>query len=320
MEADCDEADANLDELRGWTERVGMSESQNPSPAERRASADGDDSDAVETTDVSGEATPTASDDPNDGDKARRFAEAHGESVSLGVPSLVWGPGQARRVRLIEERIPLAGRRILDVGCGVGQYVRHLRELPATVYGIDIERRRVAEGARHVPGLLVGSADALPFADESFDVVVLNEVIEHVGDERATLREAARILPAGGHVVIYAPNRGFPFETHGVYWRGRYHFGNYPLVNYLPRRLRDRLVPQARVYSGGDLRRLLRGLPYRTVQRGVVYPGFDGIRARNETIGRLLQSALHRAEQTPLRAFGLSHFLILERVVGEAEA
>lgn len=257
---------------------------------------------------------------PSDGEStnAGTFAAEHAEAVALGVPSLIWGPGQARRVRLIEQHIPLAGRRILDVGCGVGQYVRHLRALPATVYGIDVDARRVAQGSRQTPGLLVGDAEALPFADGAFDVVVLNEVIEHLRDDRAGLAEAARVVATGGHVVIYAPNRGFPFETHGLTWRGRYRFGNVPLINYLPRRVRDRLTPHANVYSARDVRRLLRGLPCRTVFQGAVYPGFDGIRSRHERLGRLLQATLHRAERTPLRAFGLSHFLVLEKVEREA--
>ena len=52
---------------------------------------------------------------------ARRFATEHDDKVELGVPSLVWGPGQARRISLITGRIPLAQRRILDIGCGVGE-------------------------------------------------------------------------------------------------------------------------------------------------------------------------------------------------------
>lgn len=244
---------------------------------------------------------------------AKSFAHAHGANVRLGVPSLVWGPGQERRLQLIRDRIPLQERRVLDVGCGLGQYVRRIRELPATSYGIDIESDRVREGARLTPGLLLASADSLPFAAASFDVILLNEVIEHVSDERGTLRECARVLPPGGHLVIYAPNRGFPFETHGVQWRGRYRFGNIPLVNYLPHRLRDKLVPHARVYEARELRRLWRGLPFREIERTVVYPGFDGIRSRNERLGKALQATLHRAESTPLRALGLSHFVILER-------
>ena len=244
-----------------------------------------------------------------EGQDAARFAAEH--ELELGVPSLVWGPGQARRVRLIEEQIPLAGRRILDVGCGVGQYVAHLRSLPATVVGIDIDPGRLADAG--VGGLLAADAEHLPFAPHSFDMVILNEVIEHMNDPRAALREIAEQLPARGHVVIYAPNRWFPFETHGVRWRGRYRFGNFPFVNWLPRVVRDRLVPHADVYTRRDLQRMFHGLPYRVWSASAVYPAFDGVRSRNEVLGRMLQATLHRAERTPLRWLGLSHFIILER-------
>jgi 2-polyprenyl-3-methyl-5-hydroxy-6-metoxy-1,4-benzoquinol methylase len=180
-----------------------------------------------------------------EGQDAASFAAEH--ELELGVPSLLWGPGQARRVRLIEKQIPLAGRRILDIGCGVGQYVAHLRSLPATVVGIDIDPGRLGDAG--VAGLLAADAEHLPFAPHSFDVVILNEVIEHMADPRAALREIAVQLSARGHVVIYAPNRWFPFETHGVRWRGRYRFGNFPFVNWLPRTVRDRLVPHADVYT-----------------------------------------------------------------------
>ncbi len=46
--------------------------------------------------------------------------------------------------------------------------------------------------------------------------------------------EIFRVLKPGGRLVLFCPNRGYPFETHGIYWRGKYHFGNIPLVNYLP--------------------------------------------------------------------------------------
>ena len=254
---------------------------------------------------------------------AREFATEHDDHVALGVPSLVWGPGQARRLALIAGRIPLAQRRILDIGCGVGQYVRHLRELPATVIGIDVDAKRVREGTRSgsgVAGLLVGAAETLPFAAGTFDVVLLNEVIEHVQDDRVALEEALRVLSPGGHVVVYAPNRLFPFETHGVYWRGAYHFGNYPFVNYLPETVRDRLVPHARAYTRGDMARLVRGLEARALVQTAVYPGFDGIRSRSERLGSLLQTVFHQAEGTPLRWLGLSHFVILEKPGDEREA
>lgn len=232
------------------------------------------------------------------------------EQVSLGNPSFVWRAGQDRRLHLIRRYVELEGTRVLDVGCGIGTYVGKLGELAERAYGIDVDPKRVREGK--TGSLAAAVSESLPFPDGAFDVVLLNEVIEHVRDDRATLVEACRVVRPGGHVVVYAPNRLYPFETHGVYLGKRYVFGNIPFVNYLPDVLRRRLVPHARVYTRGGIRRLVEGLPARVVVHTQVYPGFDNIAARSETFGRLLRGVCYRLESTALRAFGLSHFLVLK--------
>ena len=242
-----------------------------------------------------------------------RFAD---ERAALGNPSYVWRSGQERRLQLIRRYVPLENRYILDVGCGIGQYVNAFRRYSPHVYGIDVAPERVRRGAETLPNLMLASSDALPFPTASFDVIVLNEVIEHVRDDRATMVEIARVLRPGGHAVFYAPNRFSPFETHGIYLRGRYHFGNIPLVNYLPNALRDRFVPHARVYLARDFRRISRGLPLRTEVHTYVYPGFDNIAARNAGLARVLRRSLYAAEHSPLRRFGLSHLLVLRRTGG----
>jgi hypothetical protein len=114
-------------------------------------------------------------------------------------------------------------------------------------------------------------------------------------------------------LVLFCPNRLYPFETHGHYWRGDYHFGNTPLINYLPDRLRDRLAPHVRAYTASDLRALFAGLPVRIITHTQIYPGYDKIVARRPALGRLLRWGTYRLEHTPLRAFGLSHFLVAEK-------
>jgi hypothetical protein len=120
-----------------------------------------------------------------------------------------------------------------------------------------------------------------------------------------------------GRLVLFVPNRGYPFETHGIYWRDRYRFGNIPLINYLPRRLRDRLAPHVRVYSRKDLERLLDGLPLQIISRTVIFGAYDNIIARQPILGRMLRGFLQALEETPLRGFGLSHVWVLERKTGD---
>lgn len=235
-------------------------------------------------------------------------------AITLGHPSYVWRAGQERRLSLIRRYVPLQDSTIVDIGCGIGTYVRRLRDFSTHVYGIDVDPERVEKAAAAgVPGLALAVGEHLPFADASIDVVLLNEVIEHVTDDRATLAEAHRVLRPGGYAVIYAPNRLYFFETHGVYLGRRYVFGNIPLVNWLPDPLRNRLAPHARAYTMSGLRRLTAGLAFRRIHAGYVFPGFDNIVARYRRLGPWVRRFFHFCEHTPLKRFGLSHFLILQK-------
>ncbi|HXH22111.1 MAG TPA: class I SAM-dependent methyltransferase [Dehalococcoidia bacterium] len=237
------------------------------------------------------------------------------DQVSLGQPSYVWRFGQERRLEMIRRHLPLEGARVLDIGCGLGAYVRRFTDFTDRAYGIDIDLARLKRGSEAgVRGLALAVSESLPFADGVFDGVLLNEVIEHVRDDRETLRESLRVTREGGKVVIFAPNRFYPFETHGIYVGKKYVFGNIPLVNYLPDTLRRRVVPHARAYTRAGLEALTRGLPARWAEWTVVYPGFDNIMARNKALGSIARGTTYRLESTWLRWFGLSHFLVLEKL------
>jgi SAM-dependent methyltransferase len=236
------------------------------------------------------------------------------DQVVLGNPSYVWRFGQERRLDMVRRYLNLEGARVLDIGCGLGAYVRRIGDFTDQAYGIDIDAPRVVEGARNgVSRLGIALSEHLPYADARFDAVLLNEVIEHVGNDRDTLREALRVTKPGGKVIIFAPNRFYPFETHGVYLGKRYVFGNIPLVNYLPDVLRNRLVPHARAYTRSGLQRITKGLDGRWADWRVIFPGFDNVLARKPKLGRLLRGVTYTLERTWLQRLGLSHLLVLEK-------
>jgi SAM-dependent methyltransferase len=233
-----------------------------------------------------------------------------------GVPSLVWRAGQDRRLAMIKEaagqRLSLKNRVLVD-GCGVGLYVRVLRKLTPYVVGLDIEPERVAESYIHSPLVNVATGEHLPYPSGCFDLVLSHEVIEHVQDDALSVAEMVRVLKKGGRAVIFCPNRFYPFETHGHYWRGQYHFGNTPLINYLPDKLRHKLAPHVRAYTTRGLKRLIADLPVKIVTHTQIYPGYDNIVARRAALGRILRWITYTFEQTPLRIFGLSHLLVIEK-------
>lgn len=232
-----------------------------------------------------------------------------------GEPSYVWRAGQARRWEMILAAAD--GReqgRVLDCGCGIGAYLAHLEIQAAHAHGLeyDLDRAKVARLSDH--SVVCAASEHLPFPSDSFDLILSHEVLEHVADDRQSVRSMLRVLRKGGRLVVFVPNRGYPFETHGIFWRGRYHFGNMPLVNYLPRPLRDRLAPHVRIYSTRDLRALFDGLPMRPVRTTIIFGAYDNLIAHWPTPGRVLRALLQGLEATPLRAFGLSHLWVLEKV------
>lgn len=238
------------------------------------------------------------------------------KAAERGEPGYVWRSGQDRRLEMIRQWSDLNGR-ILDNGTGLGTYLEAIgRANPAGVrVGLEIEHERALAALARADAIVLGVGEQLPFADNSFDLILSNEVIEHVTDDRASVAEMARVARPGGRIVIFAPNRWYPVEQHGVYWRGEYHFGNTPLVNYLPNPLRNRLAPHVRAYTGHGLRALFDGLPLRLLHHGRIFGGYDNIVRRSPRLGGAIRRALYAVEGTSLAVLGLSHLLVLEKTI-----
>ena len=237
------------------------------------------------------------------------------KAAERGEPSYVWRAGQDRRLEMVRSAAAerLSGRIFVD-GCGLGMYLGHLAGEASQAVGLDIEHARTLQARQRADQVICAAGEKLPFPDDYFDLTLSNEVLEHVQDDRLSVEEIVRTLRPGGRLALFCPNRGYPFETHGIYWRGQYHFGNKPLVNYLPRRWRDKLAPHVNVYTRRDLERLFAGLPVRYVRRTVIFGAYDNLIARFGFLGKALRTVLQALEHTPLRVFGLSHFWVVEKM------
>ena len=240
-----------------------------------------------------------------------------------GEPSYVWREGQKRRLEMI---VNAAGERIkgriLENGCGVGMYVEQLAPYSGEIIGLEYDFERAAEAGTRSSKILNAAGEYLPLPSNAFDLILSHEVLEHVQDHEQAVREMVRVLrspdPAsgkpGGRVVLFVPNRGYPYETHGIFWKGKYHFGNKLFVNYLPRPWRDKLAPHVKVYSTRDLENLFTGLPVKFIERTVIFGAYDNLIARFGIFGKVLRGILQFLEKTPLKGFGLSHFWVVEKL------
>ena len=121
--------------------------------------------------------------------------------------------GYMRRVLLEELRLEPAGRQALDVGCGGGLLAEEFARLGFAVTGVDPSARSLDVARAHASeaGLSIeyrlGSGEALPLADEAFDVVYCCDVLEHVTDVALVIAESARVLKAGGVYLYDTINR-----------------------------------------------------------------------------------------------------------------
>jgi SAM-dependent methyltransferase len=237
------------------------------------------------------------------------------KAIRLGHPSYVWRFGQDRRLEMIRRYVALENARVLDVGCGIGAYVEKFAALGARAFGVDVDAEKLVEARRDKNLLLLACSvsETLPFPDDVFDAVLLHEVIEHVADDAQTIREAQRVCRRGGRVIVFAPNRLYPFETHGAYFGKRYVAGNIPLIGYLPDVLRRRFAPHVRAYTARDLRALFAGLDGTLLVHTQIFPGYDKIARRSALLARVLRGVTYFMERTPLRAVGLSHLVVWQK-------
>jgi len=98
----------------------------------------------------------------------------------------------------------LMGARILDAGCAMGDLLARVQD--RSLYGIDFNAEYLAVAAERGIETTIGELEAMPYPDETFDLVVTTDVLEHVLDEKVVIREMLRVLAPGGILIVRAPD------------------------------------------------------------------------------------------------------------------
>ena len=178
--------------------------------------------------------------------------------------------------RIIRELSLGPGSAVLDVGTGTGSNLRMLRELGFEhVLGLDRSPEAVRFCTEKGLGAVgLGDVRALPLRDRQFDLVLATDIIEHVDDDLAALRELARVLKPGGRLLLTVP----AFELlWGLQDEVGHHNRRYRLRDLLERVKAAELLPQRQFYFNYLLflpilivRRLMRVLPLPVASEGEI--------------------------------------------------
>jgi len=159
------------------------------------------------------------------GYRNRLFATSLRPSLALGGVVTPLFPARAARIRGEDRglgRALAAGQRLVDVGCGNGQFLQWARELGWSVYGVEMDAAAAAVARAHGIEILGSHLHELgPAHEGTFEAITLSHVIEHVYDPIDTLRHCWRLLKPGGYLWIQTPNAGsVGYEIYGAHWRG----------------------------------------------------------------------------------------------------
>lgn len=127
-------------------------------------------------------------------------------------------PAFARRARIIFENCELTGKeKVLEVGCGRGFYLKNFKKIwpDLNLTGIDLNEKylKVASGfiSNSQVKLLQADVTSLPFKDDTFDLVIASEILEHIENDEQAIAEIFRVLKPKGVVLITVPNKNYPF-------------------------------------------------------------------------------------------------------------
>jgi ubiquinone/menaquinone biosynthesis C-methylase UbiE len=239
----------------------------------------------------------------------------------LGISTASSDFAVVNRLMKLTSTVDLTGKTVLDIGCNDASYTVEFAQSARSVIGIDLREECLSSAYSRVKGqtrlvwLLMMNAERLAFPDESFDVVVMNEVLEHIPDQARALDEVCRVLKKNGVFVLFVPNRLYVVETHGAHI-GQRKLGRFiPFIHWLPRSI-GRNFMNARSYTESELRQLLACHGFAVIHSSCLFPPLDGLRCSLKHLNLTgivdnYRNLIPLMAQAPiLRLMGLSIFVV----------
>lgn len=216
--------------------------------------------------------------------------------------------GLERRCRLLDQIVPEVDgrhRRLLDVGCASGLFLEAMLKYRWQVEGVELNATAAqATSARLNIPVYAGPLEQARYADASFDAVTLWDVLEHLHDPLASLRELRRILRPGGAIFLRVPNAA----SYVARWWGRYWSG-YDLPRHMT------------LFTPSTLTQMLAeagfSAPLRSYSSGSYLAALHSLRFAMDDgrVNRARAAAIHRVLLHPvMRAFALVPFTVADRI------
>jgi ubiquinone/menaquinone biosynthesis C-methylase UbiE len=231
-----------------------------------------------------------------------------------------------KRIQFIEPYLNSGNIKLLDCGCGAEGYVPALRRrYQIDAWGIEYLEEKVRQAKRSNPSgdrIQQGDIENLCFPDASFDMILLNEVLEHVPSESKALLEVNRILRLDGFLVVFSPNRWYPFETHGVYLKRSHRvlMPYVPLIPYIPLPIGKHFFDYwARNYWQGELRAMIEQHGFSVERHSFVWQTFENISGTQPLMIRkskkMFRHLSNLLEKLPfIRRFGVSQVIVAKKM------
>jgi ubiquinone/menaquinone biosynthesis C-methylase UbiE len=232
------------------------------------------------------------------------------DEVRLGGPAPYCTHAIVKRIQVIDEHVSLQGKRVLDLGCGIGSYTEELAQRAQWVCGLDPLESNLQQFRKQIPRIQ-GVGENLPFATASFDAITMIEVLEHTDSDVQVLRECFRVLKPSGVLILFVPNKLYPFESHPCY-AGRFCLGpNIPLLSWAPNCVRKHLCP-VRIYTLRKLLSLAKIQGFELRSKSYIFPPLD-VFPLPMWLKQAYRALATRLERTPMKIFGVSIFAVFEK-------